>query len=64
MADETETEKAGEVRFTPSPQMWKYLGWLARNTLLGRNEHEVAKQILTSKLTEMRQEKYEDPPKV
>jgi hypothetical protein len=61
MADDSEKEKPGEVRFTPSPQLWKYLGWLARNTLLGRNEHEVAKQILTTKLTEMRREEYREP---
>jgi hypothetical protein len=63
MADDPEKEKASEVRFVPSPQLWKYLGWLARNTLLGKNEHEVAKQILTSKLTEMRREEYHDPEK-
>jgi hypothetical protein len=45
------------------PQLWKYLGWLARNTLLGRNEHEVAKQLLTTKLTKMRREEYRDPEK-
>jgi len=63
MADDSEKEKSGEVRFTPSPQLWKYLGWLARNTLLGKNEHEVAKQILATKLTEMRREEYRDPEK-
>lgn len=64
MADEaSEKEKPNEVRFVPSPQLWKYLGWLARNTLLGKNEHEVAKQILTTKLTEMRREEYRDPDK-
>jgi hypothetical protein len=62
MADDSEKDK-GEVRFTPSPQLWKYLGWLARNTLLGRNEHDVAKQLLTTKLTEMRREEYRDPEK-
>jgi hypothetical protein len=53
MPDEPELE-AGEVRFKPSPQLWRYLGWLSRNTLLGKNEHEVAKQVLTAKLTEMK----------
>lgn len=62
MADDSEKDK-GEVRFAPSPQLWKYLGWLARNTLLGRNEHEVAKQLLTTKLTKMRREEYRDPEK-
>lgn len=63
MVEESEPEEAGEVRFKPSPQLWKYLGWLARNTVLGRNEHEVARQVLTTKLTEMRREDYQDPQK-
>jgi hypothetical protein len=63
MAEESESEKAGEVRFTPSVQFWKYLGWLARNTVLGKNENEVARQILTDKLAEMREEDYRDGQK-
>jgi hypothetical protein len=62
MAEDSEQE-TGEVRFKPSPQLWRYLGWLSRNTLLGRNEHEVARQVLTAKLTEMRKEDYKDPQK-
>jgi hypothetical protein len=61
MADETDVQETGEVRFKPSPQLWRYLGWLARNTVLGRNEHEVARQVLTTKLTEMRRDEYHDP---
>jgi hypothetical protein len=49
------------VRFTAARQVWKYLGWLARNTVLGKNEHEVAKQLLIERLTQMRQEDYRDP---
>ena len=60
MADEPETEKAGEVRFSVSPKLWKYLGFLVRNTVLGRNENEVARQILTDRLAEMRQEDYRE----
>jgi len=64
MADTPEGEDdKGEVRFTPPPQVWRYLGWLARNTLLGKDEREVARQLLISKLAEMRQEDYRDPPK-
>jgi len=66
MADEPEIDdkdEKGEVRFTASPQLWKYLGWLARNTVLGRNEHEVARQVLAAKLTEMRKDEYKDPEK-
>jgi len=49
------------VRFKPSPQVWSYLNWLSRNTLLGKTENEVAEHILTQRLTEMRQENYVDP---
>lgn len=63
MPDEPEPEKAGEVRFTPSAQLWKYLGWLARNTVLGKSENDVARQVLTEKLAEMRQEDYRDGQK-
>jgi hypothetical protein len=60
MADESESEKISDVRFTPPPQLWKYLGWLSRNTLLGKNENEVARQVLIDKLSEMRQEDFRD----
>lgn len=63
MADESEGEEGGEIRFKPSLSLWKYLGWLARNTVLGRSENEVAKQLLTDKLAEMRQEDYRDGQK-
>ena len=64
MSDEIDDGKSGEqVRFTTAPQVWKYLGWLARNTVLGTNEHEVAKQLLIERLAVMRQEDYRDPPK-
>jgi hypothetical protein len=49
------------IRFTPSPQVWSYLGWLSRNTLLGKTEQEVAEHVLVQRLTEMRQEEYKDP---
>ena len=61
MAEEPESEKAQEIRFMPPPQVWRYLGWLARNTLLGKTEQEVARQVLIDKLAEMRQENYRDP---
>lgn len=65
MPDEpqAESEKGGEVRFRPSLAMWKYLGWLSRNTVLGRSENEVAQQVLTDRLAEMRQEDYRDGQK-
>ena len=60
MADEPETEpeKGEQVRFVASPQMWKYLGWLAKNTLLGRTENEVARQVLATKLSKMKRKSY------
>jgi hypothetical protein len=63
MADDSDDEKVSDVRFTPAPQVWKYLGWLARNTLLGKTEQEVARQVLINTLTEMRREDYRDPSK-
>jgi hypothetical protein len=60
MIDDPEQEKGGEIRFTVSAPLWKYLGWLARSTLLGRNENEVARQVLTERLAVMRQEDYRD----
>jgi hypothetical protein len=49
-----------EVRFTVSPQLYAYLEWLKDNTVLGRTENEVAQQVLTQRLTEMRGERYRD----
>lgn len=64
MADDTDEAKGGElVRFTAPPQLWKYLGWLSRNTVLGKDEHQVARQILTERLAQMRQEDYRDGQK-
>ena len=60
---ESEDEKSEQVRFTAPPQVWKYLGWLARNTLLGKTEHDVARQLLVEKLAAMRQEDYRDGQK-
>jgi hypothetical protein len=48
----------GRVQFTPSPQVWSYLTWLSRNTLLGETEQQVAEFLLVQRLSEMRQENY------
>jgi hypothetical protein len=63
MADESDDEKLGEVHFTPCLQVWKYLGWLFRNTVLGKNENDVARQILIERLAIMRREYYQDGQK-
>jgi len=60
MPEGSEDEKPGEIRFTPSLPMWKYLGWLTRHTVLGKTENEVARQVLTDRLAAMREEDYRD----
>jgi hypothetical protein len=60
MSDVPESERGGEIRFTVSPQQWAYLGWLVRNTVLGRSENDIARHVLTQRLSEMRGEKFED----
>ncbi len=57
MVDELEKS---ELRFTVSRPLFAYLGWLVRNTVLGRTENDVARQILTQRLSEMRQEDFRD----
>ena len=49
-----------ELRFTVSDTLYEYLRWLSENTVLGKSENEVAQQVLTQRLTEMRQESYRD----
>lgn len=36
-----------EIRFTPSPKLLGYLRLLARDTMLGANQHKVAEALLT-----------------
>lgn len=55
-----ENQKGGEVRFTVSAQNYAYLQWLVENTVLGQTRNEVAKQVLTERLADMRQENYRD----
>lgn len=50
-----------ELRFTVSSPLFAYLGWLVRHTVLGRTENDVARQILTQRLSEMRQEEFRAP---
>jgi hypothetical protein len=55
-----ESDKPGDVRFSVSARQFQYLSWLVRNTVLGKTENEVAKQILTQRLSEMRQESFRE----
>jgi hypothetical protein len=48
------------VTFTVPVRVWEYLGWLHRNTMLGRSEHEVARSVLSRRLEDMRQSNYHD----
>lgn len=57
----TEEDKNGELRFTVSGRLFAYLGWLVRSTVLGKTENDVARQILTQRLSEMRDEQFHDP---
>lgn len=45
-----------------STNVFDYLTWLAKNTLLGRDEKEVARNVLTDKLIEMKLSGYREPP--
>lgn len=44
-----------------SERQWAYLGWLVRNTCLGRTEKDVAAYLLNQKIQEMRLAKYSEP---
>ena len=45
-----------------SQNLYDYLGWLSKNTLLGRDEKEVARHVLTIALTKMKLDGYREPP--
>jgi len=49
-----------EIRFTVSDTLYGYLRWLSENTVLGKSENDVAQEVLTQRLTEMRGESYRD----
>lgn len=52
---------AREFRWQMSGRQWAYLGWLVRNTTLGRTEKEVAQFLLSQKIQEMRLALYVEP---
>jgi hypothetical protein len=51
---------AREFRWQMSERQWAYLGWLVRNTGLGRTEKDVAQYLLTQKIQEMRRLDYRE----
>lgn len=50
-----------EFRWQLSERQWAYLGWLVKNTALGRTEKDVAQYLLTQKIQEMRLAHYAEP---
>ena len=50
-----------EFRWQMSERQWAYLGWLVRNTGLGRTEKDVAQYLLNQKIQEMRLAYYAEP---
>jgi hypothetical protein len=50
-----------DIRFSVNETTVEYLRWLADNTILGKTENEVARQILIQRLGEMRDENYKPP---
>ena len=58
MADDE--EKGPPLRITVSPLLRSYLEWLARNTMLGNSDKDVARYVLTKALEEMRQSNYHE----
>jgi len=53
-------EKGPHVDITVSDRLYEYLGFLSRNTILGRKEVDVARAVLTARLEQMLEEKYHD----
>ncbi len=46
------------IRMRVSPNLYGYLGILARETLLGASENDVASYVLTQRLEEMQTDGY------
>jgi hypothetical protein len=44
-----------------SERQWAYLGWLVKNTGLGRTEKDVAQYLINQKIQEMRLSYYAEP---
>jgi hypothetical protein len=48
------------IRMRVSPNLYAYLGILARETMLGASENDVAEYVLTQRLEQMEAEKYHE----
>ena len=64
MAGAPKKPKTKPLRIAVSQELRDYLGWLSRNTLLGKADTDVASFLLTQKLQEMRRAGYQEetPP--
>lgn len=52
MPDDTD-EKSEPLAFRVSQPLYRYLGYLSRNTVLGHKETDVARALLTERLNQM-----------
>ena len=55
-----EEAKGLPLRIIVSPRLRTYLEWLARNTMLGNSDKDVARYVLTKALEGMRQSHYRE----
>lgn len=60
MASTPKKQKSILIRMRVSPNLYAYLGILARDTILGTAENDVAQAILTQRLGEMLDAKFHD----
>jgi hypothetical protein len=60
MASPPKTPKTVLIRMRVSPNLYAYLGILARDTMLGASENDVAEYLLTQRLEEMEAAKYHE----
>ena len=60
MATPPKKPKTALIRMRVSPNLYAYLGILARDTMLGASENDVAEYLLTQKLEQMEHEKYHE----
>jgi hypothetical protein len=60
MASQPKKPKTVLIRMRVSPNLYAYLGILARNTILGASENDVAEYVLTQRLEQMEAEKYHE----
>ena len=60
MASKPKKQKSVLIRMRVSPNLYEYLGILARETMLGTAENDVAQSVLTQRLGEMLDTKFHE----